>query len=368
MKGGKLTYAPTTFAERGAAVPFTTPVLSQTRVRPGERHSLEILAPSFSEGKGIYVIPWRMAPEMVSMTVHDRFLHQVIEADGAVTPQAVRAASLKAARNGLAGPEAARAARAALAQDEEYRGITHFLLLIELMRAAGHDSLEALRESFGAPDGKAVVKRYINAAAARLKLEPRALYDRLEEVSGVMSPIGLAHAPQPGRLRLRLAELDLFAGDMAEWAGADLSDAGPVGVFCAGVARQTHSLGQGLLREFDRRARSVGKIMRDWDGQAAEISALAERLVWLTDGWEFIAASWREAAKRGRQDQQMTVSEIFRVLPLVPRDESEFRQADDACAVMKGHRRAVKAYEDWRSGALDVDLVHRIEKARALAA
>lgn len=368
MKGGKIIHAPATFEERGAAVPFTTPILSLTRVRPGARCGLEILVPSFAEGKGIYVIPWQAVPDMVGMTVHDRFLHSAIEAAGGVTPRDVRAAGLKAARNGLAGPAAAKSARAALAQDDEHKTVTHYLLLIELMRAAGMESMDELRRTFGTPEGDATVKRFVSVTAQRLRLEPPALDARLAELAQAMSPIGLAYAPEPGRLRRRMNDLAWFAEAVDEWARDDRSDAAPVGRFCVDIAKQTFELGRDVLKAFDKQVRGVGPTLRDWTEKRREVVDLADRLEWLTDGWDFVAASWRTAEKGDAVERRMAVSEIFRVLPLVPEQESAHRHAAAASAAMNQHRRAVRAYEDWRTGALDCDLVRRVETARAVAA
>ena len=368
MKGGKIIHAPATFAERGAAVPFTTPILSLTRVRPGARHGLEILVPSFAEGRGIYVIPWQAVPDMVGMTFLDGFSISAFVGAGGLPPRDVRAAGLKAARNGLAGPAAAKAARAALAQDDEHKTVTHFLLLIELMRAAGLESMEELRRTFGSPEGDAAVKRFIGVTAQRLRLEPAVLDARLAEISQAMSPIGLSYAPEPGRLRRRMNDLAWFAEAVEEWSKEDRSDAAPVGRFCVEVARQTFDLGRDVLKEFDRQARGVGPTLRDWTEKRRDAADLADRLEWLTDGWDFVAASWRTAERGDAVERQMAVSEIFRVLPLVPEKESALRHADAASNVMSQHRRAVRAYEDWRTGSLDSELVRRIETARAVAA
>src|SRR5690349_4436102 len=107
-------------------------MLTQTRIRKDERDRLEVLVPSFSSGKGIYVIPWRSVPEMVTMTVHDRYLHELIVKDPVCSPNEVRTAALQVARTGLAGPPAADAARAALREDDEHRTLTNYLLIVRI--------------------------------------------------------------------------------------------------------------------------------------------------------------------------------------------------------------------------------------------
>src|SRR5690348_16611464 len=100
MKAASL-YAASTFEERGTAVPFTTPLLAQTRVRKGDRSHLEVLVPNLAASRGTYVIPWKSAPEVITMTVHDRTLHaEILSADGC-SPDDIRTAALKVAGTGL---------------------------------------------------------------------------------------------------------------------------------------------------------------------------------------------------------------------------------------------------------------------------
>ena len=65
---------PRTFLEWGVAVPFTTPLLSSGRVRPGRRGRPEMLMPNPSGGRGLYVFDLAAAPEVTSLTLHDRLL------------------------------------------------------------------------------------------------------------------------------------------------------------------------------------------------------------------------------------------------------------------------------------------------------
>src|ERR1044071_3169438 len=82
-----------TFEERGAVVPFTTPVLAFSRVREQEQR-LELLVPGLAGGRDTYVIPWRSLPSVFAMTVHDRALREEIEALPESRPEEIRVATL----------------------------------------------------------------------------------------------------------------------------------------------------------------------------------------------------------------------------------------------------------------------------------
>ena len=55
---------PASFAERGATVPFTTPLLAAARLRTRDGKDVEFLVPGLSGTKGIYVLSGRSRPEM----------------------------------------------------------------------------------------------------------------------------------------------------------------------------------------------------------------------------------------------------------------------------------------------------------------
>lgn len=77
---------PVTFADRGATVPFTTPVLAAARLRSLGPEKVEYLIPGLSGSKGTYVIPAKAIPEMFKLTVHDRALLEEMEVKVATSP------------------------------------------------------------------------------------------------------------------------------------------------------------------------------------------------------------------------------------------------------------------------------------------
>ena len=298
----------------------------------------------------------------------DRFLHEQIVKTGGCSPHDIRTATLRAARSGLAGPEAVQAARATLAEDEEHRTLTNFLLMVEVLRTAGLAPRELFRADLDSHEGEALARSFMAKAAAAMHLESAELFSRVADMADAMAPVGLVQAPEPGRLRRRMRLVADFRDSMAEWSRESLTDAAPVAAFCADVATHTLAIGERVLGDFDARAGAIGAVIRDWDAQVGTVRALAARLAWLVDGWDFIVKAWEDATGRDHHQQAMEVAEIFRILPLVPKAESERDHAAAARDVMVRHRRPVRAYEDWRTGVLDLELVHRIERIKARAA
>jgi len=362
---GAITYAPSTFEERGAAVAFTTPLLSQTRVRRDDRSRLEVLIPSFSDGHGTYVVPWRSVPEVVPMTVHDRFLHSLIARSGVAAPEDVRSAVLRAAKGGLAGPKSAAAARAALGEDEEARTVTNFLLIVEVLRTTGLDPREILRAGLESREGERLTRGHMNNAAQALGIGAEELYKRVAAMADIIHPVGMPGAPRPGRLRRALVDIAEFRERAEKWSDVDGSEMASVAEFCAKVAGDTHRLGAEALTEFDRRIASLGNVLRDWKPEMRAIHTNVARLTWLVDGWGHIAAVWRDVAERDTHDRRGAISEIFRILPLIPKSEGDRGHVESAAELLSRRRRTVRAYQDWRTGRSDVDLIRRIERMKA---
>lgn len=367
MMKGAIEYAPSTFEERGAAVAFTTPLLSQTRVRRGDRSKLEVLIPSLSQGMGIYVVSWKSVPEMVSMTMHDRYLHELIVREETCSPHEIRRATLRAARRGLAGPQAARAARRALGEDEEQGTLTHYLLILSILKAVGLESPDMLKAGLDTDEGQRLTRDLMTRAAGSLKLDAPVLYARLAEIAAVASPVGLERSPKPGRLRRCLDDLKAFKQGMEEWAREVPGDASSVASFCAEVAQHTIGIGDAVLADFHRRIDAIGPLMRDWDVGIFRIREQATRMAWLLDGWSHITGAWEVALTEDRHQQAVTVNDLFRILPLLPRQESSRDLMEDSKRVQSVHRRSVRMLEDWRTGAMDVDAIRRIEAVKARA-
>lgn len=361
-------FAPSTFEERGASVAFTTPVLAQTRVRKDSRDQLEVLIPNLSEGRGMYVVPWKSLPLAFPMTVHDRMLHDLIAKAESCSPETIRKAVLEAARCGLAGPQAVEAAEAALKDDDEQRLLINFQLIVEVLKAVGMESTEILRAGLASEQGQKLTRDLMLKAAHRLSLEPTELYGRIAELAVYMEPIGMASSPKPARLRRLMRDLGGFRDSMADWAADNVSEAAPIGVFCTEVAEHTLNHARNIMGQLDQAVSSFELLLRQWDSKGPLVRQSATRLSWLLDGWEFLILLWSDALAKGRHDQDMAVNEIFRVIPLLPRNETHADLALAAEKVQVSNRRTVRAYVDWRSGQLDVDLVMRIETIKSKAA
>ena len=95
-----------TFAERGVAVPFTTPVLSGTRARQAAG-GVELVVPHPAGVRGVYVLRWAELGNFCAATLHDQALAEGVGRLASVTPGSVRAVARAVAQDGAAGAAAA---------------------------------------------------------------------------------------------------------------------------------------------------------------------------------------------------------------------------------------------------------------------
>src|SRR5690349_1910869 len=119
-------YHPTTFLERGVIVCFTTPALTGSRVRVAARAGLELIVPSFSGGRGFYILPWSSVHDFCRPTVHDRQIQERTAALPCVSPGAIRRIANEVALAGYAGREARSLAESCRKQESQAQVVTNY--------------------------------------------------------------------------------------------------------------------------------------------------------------------------------------------------------------------------------------------------
>jgi len=358
-------YQPSTFLERGAAVPFTTPILLGARLRPAERRGLELIIPNPGGGQGVYVLPWLSMPDICSPTLHDRQLWSVLSEQPLVSPLAVREAALAIASEGFAGQLACSAAARSREGRAAARVRTNFLLLLSLIR---HTESPAEAHPPAARDHPAQIEKRARRALARmaprLGWEVDDVVNALEDIATLVHHIGLPDDPVLAPIRRQVAEIQRTADEIAGWcAGSLAAQDQRVGDVIAEVVGLTLRCCNAALAELDTLLADPTALLLRWKQDSAHLRAIATRPDWLVDGWAFICALWADAP----QAERLAVTwEIALILPLIPREAEEWSaiQTDwDAHTLL---RRRVRALEDWRTGRM-VDLTERHERALALA-
>ena len=361
------TYHPTTFLERGVAVPFTTPLLAGTRARPGEKRGLELVIPNPAGGRGVYIMAWKSISALCCPTLHDRQLNERIESLVSVTPSTIRRVSREVAADGLAGEEAMEAARKAADHDKGDRLLANYLLLLALVDQIAAPTPEQKMAAVADPEEMQRRARLaVNQVAPQLRRTTNWVASALEAIGDTMSCIGVTVGSTTGRIPRLINLLRRCAQEVAAWSSAQRSDdqASYAEMVCT-VAEHTLTLAETTLAQARGLTNDVVGLLRSWGADPDPIIRLAGRPEWLLDGWEQICLLWTlahdDAARRA------ALVEMVQLVPVLPKEAKEWADQFVEIDISMRLRRLIPLNEDWRTGVTVFDLVARNEHMRALA-
>jgi hypothetical protein len=356
---------PTTFEERGAVVPFTTPALSLSRVRRDARQRMILLMPNFGGTEGAFVIPWNGIAEVTTMSVHDRALHEEIDTTESLTPEQLRACALRIGQTGLAGPVVGEASRLALEAEKRKLIELHFLLVMALLNSLGLATEELSALAAGSEAWRLKSRALLDQAGQRLRIEVNDIQGRVAALARVLLPLGLSSSRQQARLRRLLHGFGEFRDAITEWGESEKSELAPFAGFAGFVADDTLKSAERLFGQLDGALRDMASVIGDRNAQAKAVATLAGKLCWLLDGWDFIFAFWEQVRDDPIEIQREAVGRIIRVLPLIPRQEAELSQHELEQRQQQLQGRQIPSNADWRRARSDLELVARIEAAKA---
>jgi hypothetical protein len=360
-------FQPSTFLERGCAVPFTTPYLMGARMRPGERHKLELIIPNPAGGVGVYILAWDGVHALCSPTLHDRLLYAKLMASPGVTPGAVRRAACDVAAEGLAGREAAAAGKAAQAAVGEERLFANFELILQILFSFEDRSPNwTPPEATDRADLEQRTLRALNRLAPQLERPSEMLMTMIEELSGVFAGVGIGRQADQARLPTTLGMVDDLRRQLRAWRLSCGQAGSPEADLIETAADLTVFMAKAVMADARRLLADVPRLLMRWRDDHDEVARLAARPEWLLDGWERICLLWRTAEEGF--GQPATLREMAGLVPVMPREarnwvDVKFSPGRD----IKSPRRWIALGEDWRTGTTPLDFVVRNERLRALS-
>lgn len=359
-------YRPTTFLERGVAVPFTTPLLACARVRPTHRQKLEFVIANPSGGIGFYVMGWDGLASLTRITVHDRLLYETVLKEPLLSPGTIRAAGRKVALSGVAGRPAAKAAQAALAQEADDRLIANFLLIVRLLNQGGVGQIDWRRFNPSDTDLRTKTRKMVERMEPTLGAGAETIFCWLEELSAIVAPVGFRSRDYPARMPVQQASLEKLYGGLMSFGNTDATEAGQIALFAAEVAKLTLDLSAVTLENCYAELDNLVRLLQSWGGNRERLLGLFGRPDWLLDGWHAICALWDGASSRDAQRE--VLMDIGRMVPVMPKEVAEWVDGNVPVECTWNQRRWVKANVDWRSGTHLLDRTARNEVLRAVAA
>ena len=358
------TYHPTTFLERGAAVPFTTPLLAGARARKSERDGIELIVPNPSGSRGVYILPWSGLRELCKPTVHDTRLHQKICTLRGVTPGLIREAARQVAAEGLAGREALAAAGSTAESDRQDRTVTNFQLLmamVEQAQPAGTTAQAPERTRLAELEDRA--KGTVAELARRFGWPAEAIAVALEALAGIFLGVGVGVFAEQARIPRALEQLSILRAESAAWAQENADVSGDLARMTTMAASLTITCARTTLTDARDMTRDIAGLIRNF-GQAPDIiGARVARSDWLLDGWEQICLIWRTATDPA--ERRGALEEIALLIPVIPREATEWVVTPIDSESQSRFRKTVSPNDGWPTGAVVSDRISRNERLRA---
>jgi hypothetical protein len=358
---------PATFLERGVSVPFTTPYLLGARLRPAARGTAELIVANASGGAGVYITSWDGVQSLCSPSVHDRRLNGKFNSLPGISPNAMRRAALDVAAEGLAGRDAAAAAKGARAQDDGERAKLNVELQLDVIRA-----VEQRERDWRPPvlaDGAAVgwrARQALDVLAPHIGRPVDALFEIIEDIAAVFRDIGVDRPGSDARWPRLIDEVQALPDEMGEWPYSRGED----GTLDTMQVHQATELAVALARATLGQARALlddlPRLIRRWAADKEEIRVLAARPGWVLDGWERLCLLWQVSDSTfGRP---LALREVVNMLPMMPREAADWTGLDvESRSEALLRRRRTTQGEDWRTGVTQADLIARNERLRALS-
>jgi hypothetical protein len=314
---------PATFEQRGCYVPFTTPVLAYARLRRPQATPLEVLIPGLAGGSETYVIPHKVLPEIINLTVHDRALHEELTHMRDITPIRMRQMAARVALTGLGGPGLARRAK----QDQKAEQEQPQQILLALISAAvaqlapkhpGAGDLDA--KTIATPDGMKLAREALGGYAQSIGERGDKIYARLEQWSKRIAPIGAPDGSVAGYLATQLAAVEQMALDLSRWLVQEPPETAEMAQRSVTAARAAAGRARDHLRQLDAMAESMAEPLRDFETADKKLAHHVLRMALMLDGWLRVSDLWNEAKAGDRFLQRDTVEAFAQYLPILPQE------------------------------------------------
>jgi hypothetical protein len=358
---------PATFASRGVAAPFTTPMLAGARVRESQRTGIELVVPNPSGGRGVYILNWPGVRQLCHPTVHDTMLFRRLSRLPKIDPASVRDAALDVALEGHAGHEAMASAVAAKAHDRSQRLLAHFLLLTELVAQTDPNARSAMSAAEQAADLDRRASAALHRIAPSVGRPATELAAGLAAVGDAFAAVGVAVSDRDSRIARLLSRVEQTRIGLANWLEADPeNDIGGLGQAVTVAVGRACDSGHAVLAMARSSLTDPTALLRRWITDQPGVQACARRCEWLLDGWERVALLWLLADPK--VPRRAALLEMAPLLPVLPREVMEWTDTPIPAEAMEQACRVTSREDAWRTGSSAFALIERNEKLLAMSA
>jgi hypothetical protein len=212
--------------------------------------------------------------------------------------------------------------------------------------------------------GQREVRNILNRIADQLQLLAATMHERMDEWAVAISNVGVAGMPSKSRVRRAMENIQTFSDTVGIWGDQSFTPNKDNGRIINSIAFETLSVINTYLSTLDKFTEMAGDTLKNWPKAGNNVAALAMKAEWLLDGWDSLVALWDSSVDEPAHVLDAVVGDIFRLLPLAPRDELDTRRRERWAEFEKSINMAQKNADRKGSSSIDLDAMLRLEKTK----
>lgn len=312
---------PQTFGQRGIAVPFTTRVLCYARLRRPPGGTMEILIPGLAGGAEVYVVPHKMLPEAITLTVHDRALHEGMSALHNVSPASLRSIAAQVGLTGLGGPGLAKRMR----QEKEIENALPARVMFGLIRIAiqqlapAHPGVKDLdAQALTTSSGMQLSRDALGGYAQTIGEKGDQIWSRLEDWAARISEFGAPDESIKGYTGTLLSDLEALAISLVEWMQPEPVETAEMAQRMSRAAEMTAKSARKHVSALALMSGNMADPLKQYAETAEKLTQNIDRIALILDGWRRIIQMWNDALEGDRILQREILDSIAQHIPIAP--------------------------------------------------
>ncbi|WP_218044547.1 hypothetical protein [Aestuariispira insulae] len=303
------------------AVAFTTPALKYARLRITASGNWEAMLPGLSGSMGTYILPWFSLPEMVSFSLHDRALFDLVKTPADIQPPQLRRHLLSVQAEGYDGPDRALAAQDSLDREEEAGREIHYILIERALKQFGSDSDRSITaDQLSDPNVMACAHQSLDVAKGQIGMIGEHVVATLRDWSDVILPIGLDQPQVNGYVMDQLQAIAAFTAELQEWASEESSSTAAMAGQISDAVSMSGRLAMETAEKLHMPEQNIRASLKNWPETRKMIRHLVHWCCWLLDGWPRLLDQWQREAEAPRFRQRELVAHLIQNLPVLPQE------------------------------------------------
>jgi len=360
-------HLPTTFQERGVAVPFETPAVRNARLRGENAKRREALLPGLSGGEGTYVVPFKALPDLVELTLYDRALFDAVAAeDDELAPMDMREIVLQVDAQGYAGVDRTKAAKQELAYADTVAIFNQCLLIVRALKLLADDSLDMDVKVLITPDGQKRAKEHFRGYAQQAGTSSDEIMRKLEQWARLIGTVGVRHAEHVGYLRRDQMRLTEMTEDLRAYIAKEPPEAQAMGRGIIEAADLASEIVDQEVEACWAYESAIARTLENAGPAMADLRKRIETISWVLDGWRRMMDAWDDSAESFRSQRRKVLEMIYENLPVLPKSILQRNQLEKASVIREQQKGWVKANTDWRTEELDDEMIGRLQSYKTI--